>query len=288
MFQVGEIHAKVVAFNSSTDMTFIRGADVEVRECRVADATAKMKMLLWEGQVDAVRMGRSYRFCDVSTRKSSVLYITCTKATVIEEVCDIEVPASVAAVSVEEMEEELAAVVGHITGVKLEDRRQCGKCGSKQAPFDGKVKYHRCDRCSLLQRTSIYTSFVSGTVVVTPVVGQDRSLILPPSVLRTYMEASNLAGLLEDAEDVEQHLIDAGAFVLQVNTSNVLTRLSRDGRQAEGEAAAGACAANVGSQAEGKEPGGASVAAGQLGMEDTARDISQAVALLQNVITDPM
>lgn len=218
---------KVMNQEASTEMRVLYGAEIEVRNCYVADDTSKMKLLLYDRQVKALKTGKSYRITNLSMRKLVTLYMTCTKATVFEEISDVNVPASVAAIHVQEAQESLVAITGNITCVKLDENRHCVRCGKNQATFNTKLKSHRCEKCHFLQKADAYTSSISGTVVLKSGLGDESTVTLPPSVLRTYMEQMKQYYHLQDAEDVEQHIIDTSAFTIKINTSNVATSLTR-------------------------------------------------------------
>lgn len=77
----------------------------------------------------------------------------------------------------------------------------------------------------LLAKGNAYTCSISDTVVLKSEWGKESTVTLP-SVLRTYMEQLNQDDQLQDAEDVEQHIIETSALI-KINTSNVATSLTR-------------------------------------------------------------
>lgn len=72
-------------------MRVMYGAEIEVCDCYVADDTSKKKLLLYDSLVKASKTGKSYRITNLSTHKIATLCMTCTKATVFEEIRDVNV-----------------------------------------------------------------------------------------------------------------------------------------------------------------------------------------------------
>ncbi len=71
--------------------------------------------MLYDSQVKALKTGKLYHISYLYSRKMATLYMTCTKATVFEEISDVNVTASVAAIHVEEPQKNLVTITGNIT-----------------------------------------------------------------------------------------------------------------------------------------------------------------------------
>lgn len=108
-----------------TEMRIVYGAEIEVRDCYVADCTHKMQLVLYNKHIHADQTDKSYSITSISTRKTNnALFLITTKATVFKDCHNIHVPTRVALI-VEQPQQTLTTLTGNTTCVKLDDNRQC-------------------------------------------------------------------------------------------------------------------------------------------------------------------
>ena len=207
----------------------VRGEQLELKECHVADQTGKIRLVLLEGCIGKVAQGVSYVLTNLSVREQGKVYLMSTKTTTIRvSKVEVLVPESVARQQLEvaqqeqEVEQEgLTTVRGPVCGIKLADQWQCSSCHKGQLAFDPNAKNHRCEACGFCQRVGSYVKAATGTVWVNK--GDVKlTLTLTSTVLMTYLSQNDLQELLADVQLVEEHFLEVGVFENQYIANNVV------------------------------------------------------------------
>ncbi|XDV25428.1 hypothetical protein PO909_029348 [Leuciscus waleckii] len=125
-------------------------------------------------------------------------------------------------------EGEAKTLTGHVTGAEVSVRRCCMKCCAWQVEFDGKCKFHRCERCGLLQRIASFQPTVTAKVSLSGDFGEEDFKV-SNSVLKHHLEKEGLIELLSDRQNIEEHLFEIGlcSFKMQNNTVIALSKVEQ-------------------------------------------------------------
>lgn len=113
-------------------MFTVFGAQLEARECHIADSTGKQKLILWEQLIGQVMEDSSYCFSNLAVRDQGQFALTTTPTTTIERVNNVHVLAAIRSHLVEEQQEVLSIAEGKVGGVELNERRQCNRCQKRR------------------------------------------------------------------------------------------------------------------------------------------------------------
>ncbi|KAL7855945.1 hypothetical protein AOLI_G00195490 [Acnodon oligacanthus] len=210
---------KVIYLQTCSEVVNAFGVSLEKKECWIADATGKISLVFYDGQIRQVLLGRSYEFCCVSTRSQGRLHLTTTRSTTVEEIPAVEVPEAFS--FTETPAEVFFSTQGLVCGVELQEKRTCSRCRQMQNPFDRKSINHRCQSCRLLQKTVSFPAKVSGTVVRT-CGSADIHLTPTMTVLKDFVEYNQLCHLLQDVESIEEYLLSASQLVVEHSDANMV------------------------------------------------------------------
>lgn len=211
---------KVMHVSSAPETVDVKGVPVEMQSCYIADHTDRIKVQLWETQVGALVRGQSYDITNVSTREfGGDLYLTTTRSSELKEVAALSGQSLDVLLTIDEGEAK--TLTGHVTGAEVSVRRRCVKCSAWQANFEGKGKFHRCERCGLLQRVASFLPTVTAKVSLSGDFGEEDFKV-PNSVLKHHLEKEGLLELLADRQNVEEHLFEIGLCTFKMQNSTVI------------------------------------------------------------------
>ncbi len=176
----------------------------------VEDASGKIQVQLWESQVGLVLFGKTYKLTQLSTRKFHIeLFATTTRQSTIEEVicrsnyCEVK-------------EDPVISVCAVVTRVEVAVSRTCRNCSQKE--FESKGKYQRCMKCKMLQKTGMYKPSAIANVTVFG----ELNVSINNSMLHRYFINSDLSHLLQDEQDMEEHLLECGSLKMHFQNDNVV------------------------------------------------------------------
>ncbi len=186
----------------------------------IEDGSGKIRLKLWESQVGMVLFGKTYTFSNLSTREfSGELFVTTTRQTSIEQVRSL--PGLGAIVPCEVREDPVLSVCGEIIRAEVAVSRTCGNCRCAQTEFDPKKKFHRCLKCNMLQKTGMYQPTAFSNVTVLGDSGE-VNVSINNSVLHRYLRNCDLTHLLQDGQDIEEHLLECASLKLHIQNDNVV------------------------------------------------------------------
>ncbi|XP_056598323.1 uncharacterized protein LOC130421298 [Triplophysa dalaica] len=216
--QVGCFEGLVVHVSETTEMIEFQGRQCEMQSCHVQDYTGNIKVQLWEDQVGCLINGNTYKISNLSTRSfGGNLYLTTTLDTQFNQIAALPgVTCNNTAFSVADT--EVLSVIGSISAVVMNVAHKCGKCQMWQTNFDDKVKFHRCQRCGMLQKSLNYQPTANGKMTIDGG-GTEYDVSISNSYLKRYLEKCGLLSLLLDHQDLEEHFLDIGQlkFLIQGN-----------------------------------------------------------------------
>ncbi len=199
---------------------WLQGRQVETQSVIIEDGSGKIRLQLWESQVGMVLFGKTYTFSNLSTREfSGELFVTTTRQTSIEQVRSL--PGLGAIVPCEVREDPVISVCGEIIRAEVAVSRTCGNCRCAQTEFDPKNKFHRCLKCNMLQKMGMYQPTAFSNVTVLGDSGE-VNVSINNSVLHRYLQNCDLTHLLQDGQDIEEHLLECGSLKLHIQNDNVV------------------------------------------------------------------
>lgn len=185
--QIGLITGRIVHLNVRTKNVEYQGRQLETKTSILEDITGKIKVQLWEDQVGSVSYGETYQFTNLTTREfKGELFLTTTKDTIIEKVQPLlglgPIPPNTTT------EEPVKSIYGIINRAKVLVSRCCGNCKFWQVSFETKKKFHRCEKCNMLQMTAMFKPTAHVTVF-----GDfgERNLTINNSVLQVFDKSSH-------------------------------------------------------------------------------------------------
>ncbi len=68
-FQIGELTGHIVHLKVGTNNVEFQGRQLETQSVTVEDAGGKIRLQLWDSQVGVALFGKTYKFCNLSTRE---------------------------------------------------------------------------------------------------------------------------------------------------------------------------------------------------------------------------
>ncbi|CAL8236902.1 unnamed protein product [Arctogadus glacialis] len=199
-FWVGVIEVKVLQLLDNK-VVQIQGASVELKRFEVCDAT---------GQKDASR-----------------IVLTTTPSTLVTATTGLGQPSSLRLVTVT-AEETLR---GPVTGVQIVAKPRCPRCHAGQDQSAIKCSTHRCERCSILQRTPAYLVTYSGVLIVAPRDVKERSMALTNSAVMGFVREFCVACNAHDGPGLEETIMALPELVVSVNAEGLVVRFAPAGRK---------------------------------------------------------
>lgn len=208
------MEVKVCHVDVATEMVQIMGADVETRICYVQDSSGHMKLQLWAAQIGKVVRGHSYLMRNLSTREYlGCVFLTTTRNTEIVQIQELAGASSFVEFKAEE--KVVTTLIGSIIRAEIGVSRRCSKCQAWQPEFNAALKFHRCQRCKLLQKAELYESTASGRVALLQE-GSETDLTMTNSVIKRYLEKEGMLHLLIEGQNVEEHLLSGEAWQVEI------------------------------------------------------------------------
>lgn len=213
------IEVYVFKVKAGTNMVELRGEVVETQICFVQDATGWIKVHLWEGQIGMLVSGHAYRMSNMATREFGSFYLTATSST---EIHEIEVTSGLRSLKNVEVDEEvIKTLTGKIMRAEIKVSRRCTKCRAYQRDFNSEKSFHRCERCGFLQKKDTYMRSASGRVAFVES-SDEMDLAVSNSVIQNYLQHEGLLKLLDDGQNVEEHLLCGETWKLQIESDVVV------------------------------------------------------------------
>ncbi|KAI7797115.1 hypothetical protein IRJ41_013186 [Triplophysa rosa] len=119
-----------------------------------------------------------------------------------------------------------AILSAKVKAIKITIQRLCPSCHARQTEFIEKSVLHLCEGCRLMQSSLAFVASFSGKPIVGTDNGED-TVVLISSPLLTYLRGSGLGSLLNDAEAIEDHLLQSPGLDLTVNSDGFLPSMQR-------------------------------------------------------------
>ncbi|XP_026109895.1 uncharacterized protein LOC113082483 [Carassius auratus] len=217
---IGEVTGRIVHLRAGTDNVEFQGRQLETQSVIFEDASGKIRLQLWESQVGVVLFGKTYKFSNLSTREfQGELFVTTTRQSTIEEVGPLSGMGAIVPCDVRE--DPVISLCAEIIRAEVIVSRTCGNCKCSQTDFDSRKKFHRCMKCNMLQKSGMYTASAIANVTVLGDSGE-LNVCINNSVLHRYLRNGDITHLLQDAQDMEEHLLECGFLKLHIQNNNVV------------------------------------------------------------------
>ncbi|KAI4883078.1 hypothetical protein NFI96_030843, partial [Prochilodus magdalenae] len=200
--KVSLVEAKVVSLCPSARTVNVRGAEREVRHCNISDGTAQITLQLWERQMHLVQLHSTYAFTELSTRTfEGKTQLTTSLNSTCSPIRDLAIPDC----AVASAEARLSSIDSPIHGLEIRSTMKCSLCGKRQDTLDTKTKFHRCQQCRMMQKTTNYNRQLSATLKLSAD-GEDYTLTASHFPLTSYLERYDLQSL-NNVEELEEHFL---------------------------------------------------------------------------------
>ncbi|XP_061163774.1 uncharacterized protein LOC133187078 [Saccostrea echinata] len=198
---------------SATPVTvqIVRESPIKRQELIISDASAAMKITVWEDLVSKLEVNKCYRIEHLSTRlfmnTKSVTSTKQTTATLIGDITNCVAPT---------LDSDIITKEGKITQAGLQLFHTCENCKSKVDVTVDKSLYVRCNSCKLkMSKESLHKS-ITGTICFSS--GYEKyKLTIFSSVLFTLASINNVE--MEDADSVEEYLL-SNSFKVSFSKDN--------------------------------------------------------------------
>ncbi|CAL8292264.1 unnamed protein product [Arctogadus glacialis] len=225
--RVGVIEVKVLQLLDNK-VVQIQGASVALKRFEVCDATGQTTLSVWDRLISTVQLGQCYAFLSLTTRKdvSHIILIT-TPSTLVTATAGVGQPSSLQLVTVT-AEETLR---GPVTGVQIVAKPRCPRCHAGQDQLAINSSTHRCERCSILQRTPAYLVTYSGVLIVAPRDVKERSMALTNSAVMGLVMEFCVACNAHEGQALEETIMALPELVVSVNAEGLVVRFAPAGRK---------------------------------------------------------
>ncbi|KAK0152418.1 hypothetical protein N1851_006069 [Merluccius polli] len=201
----------------------VQGTPVELKKFEVCDATGQTGLTVWDRLIMAVELGKCYTFSSLSTRKDGDrTVLTTTPSSVVTTTGQVGQPASISVMPVRGEE----TLRGPVTGVQIVAKPRCPRCHAGQEKLDVKLSTHRCERCSILQRTTAYVITYSGLLIVVGGDGEERSMVLSNSAVFAFVRERFLSGSAHDGPALEETVIAIPEVEVTINAEGLVVRFA--------------------------------------------------------------
>ena len=189
-------------------------SELRIQDVVIGDETKSCRLVLWEGEVNSVEEGKSYRFVGVGVRKYGVKYLAYTANSSKEVVEDVENVNEEEIGGEEDEDDSGRTVEGEITAViSSSEYLSCKFCRSKAVASDELVA--ECSKCNAVMKVSCCEKTKAAKFVVTDESGHDTTLSTFEPVL------SKIAGSASGSS-LAHKLTRASRKVFRYNDRNVV------------------------------------------------------------------
>lgn len=213
------MEAKILPEGIVSRVVPVDGVQCELKEFQICDPTGQTTLTLWEKQILAVEVSKSYRLANLATRKAGDrTVLTSSPSTTVSLISAVGEPESIEA---HDDRQNTSEFLGTVSGVQIKAKHRCRRCHANQEEFVTRLSTHRCQRCKLLQRSSSFAASYSGVLVLTSD-GQDQSLIFTNSAISVYLKEKDLSESMRDVEAIEEHFINIGEVDVSVNAEGLI------------------------------------------------------------------
>lgn len=190
------------------------GKELSKQEVTIGDETGVCRMVLWEGDVDSIEEGKSYRFEDVGVRKfGGNKYLSYARTSSKEEVAELE------EVNEDEVVGEESEDWGHVVTAEISsvistaEYLSCKMCKSKALSEDGLIA--ECTKCSCMMKISCCGQSKSAKFIVKEESGRETTLSVFEPVLSRIVDGV-------DGRNLSTKLLKAPPKLYRFNDRNVV------------------------------------------------------------------
>ena len=211
----------------------VQGAPVELRCFEVCDVTGQTALTVWDQLILSVQVGKCYSFLALSTRKdANRTVLTTTPSSVVAVIAGIGQPPSLLLMPVKAKE----TLRGLASAVSIVAKPRCPRCNTGQDNLGVKLSTHRCERCSMRQRTASYLLTYSGQLIVLKRDGEECSMVLTNSAVSEFVRDQVLTTSAHDAQALEEMIIAMPELEVTFTSEGLVERLAPPPAVFEGEA----------------------------------------------------
>ena len=201
----------------------VQGAPVELRCFEVCDETGQTALTVWDRLILSVQVGKCYSFLALSTRKdANRTVLTTTPSSVVTLIAGIGQPSSLLLMAVKAKE----TLCGLVSAVSIMAKPRCPRCHTSQDNLGVKLSTHRCERCSMLQRTASYLVTYSGKLIVVARDGEECSMVLTNSAVSEFVRDQVLLTSADDAQALEEMIIAMPELEVTFSSEGLFERLA--------------------------------------------------------------
>ena len=189
------VSVKVVSVSAGETVS-TKSGEKKKQDCRVGDASASTRLVVWESDVGSLEEGQCYKIVGVGVKSfGGVRYLSVGRDCKVEK--SDEIGDVVEQESGEEEQESGAVgqvVEGEIDGVVLCDEcSSCMSCKAKTRSINDVVS--ECSNCGLLMKSAKCTKSVMAKVVVSGKDGKEHTLTMFDEVVRKVIDGASGEGL---------------------------------------------------------------------------------------------
>lgn len=221
--QISRLEAAVYDMQPSSNTITFWNKECEVRTCFIADTTADIELVLWEGHIGLVKTNNSYTFTNLTTRHfNGKTTLTTTRQTTI---MPLEMQIAFTPPDATTQKATLNNLTAEVEGAVINLLKLCPKCHTPQKDFTTKNKFHRCHSCKILRKTESYLPKCNGTLTFS-IDNQELGLSINNSILNRFLKQQCDFNNM-DAQDIEEFLIMAGPVMVEYTNENQMTAMSK-------------------------------------------------------------
>ena len=213
---------KLIKFLEDKKLTNTRYGVKTTRNAVIADNTKAIKLTFWQNCVDAVEQGKFYQITNcITTSFNNEIWINTTsnsKITEIELFGEVKDSTNLVQASSSKIELALVSVSQHMKCSNV-------KC-NKSIKLDSSVpdSIFKCQHCLKKQKTS---NIKTATVLVMNT--ESQSFTMYDTALKTFLEGESRLDLLQDADRLEDFLLEIENFEVTHNQNDhIIISLSRN------------------------------------------------------------
>ena len=208
------VSVKVLQVEQDT-VVDVRGTLMAKQDILLADATATIKLILWDNLVNTLEAQKSYKIQHLSTRFfNNEKFLTSTKDTTTEE---IETLQNVVAAP---GKKENQKITGRVTQVGISSNVTCGNC-RKKAKLEPSTVIFRCGFCSMKQKISHTITTLYGNINLKAGDKAEKLTIFHAQLTR-FLIANNLEDMKEDTWRLEEYFLNKESVTVFYDEDKVI------------------------------------------------------------------